>query len=84
MEPKHVYVNLLRSPGIDSQPGGTVRQPYFSYWQARGRIINVYGAQESIPRNEFRQHSLAGRYDNPIPTRFLALKECLKIPAQAT
>jgi hypothetical protein len=26
--------------------------------------------------------SLAGRYDNPIPTRFLAPIGCLKIPAQ--
>jgi hypothetical protein len=25
--------------------------------------------------------SLAGRYDNPIPTRFLAPVDCLKIPA---
>jgi hypothetical protein len=25
--------------------------------------------------------SLTGRYDNPIPTRFLAPKYCLKIPA---
>jgi hypothetical protein len=25
--------------------------------------------------------SLAGRYDNPIPTRFLAPIDCLKIPA---
>jgi hypothetical protein len=28
--------------------------------------------------------SLAGRYDNPIPTRFLAPIDCLKIPAQTT
>ncbi len=27
---KPVFVNLSRSPGIDSQPGGLVRQPYFS------------------------------------------------------
>jgi hypothetical protein len=27
-------------------------------------------------------YSLAGRYDNPIPTRFLAPVECSKIPAQ--
>ncbi len=27
--------------------------------------------------------SLAGRYDNPIPPRFLAPKDCLKFPAQA-
>ncbi len=26
--------------------------------------------------------SLAGRYDNPIPTRFLIPMDCLKIPAQ--
>jgi len=26
--------------------------------------------------------SLAGQYDNPIPTRFLAPIDCLKIPAQ--
>ncbi len=26
--------------------------------------------------------SLAGRYDNPIPTRFLAPIDCYKIPAQ--
>ncbi len=28
--------------------------------------------------------SLAGRYGNPIPSRFLSPKDCLKIPAQAT
>ncbi len=27
--------------------------------------------------------SLAGRYDNPIPSRFLALIDCSKIPALA-
>jgi hypothetical protein len=35
-------------------------------------------SKEAIPR------SLAGLYDNPIPTRFLAPIDCLKIPAQAT
>jgi hypothetical protein len=40
------------------------------------------------PRNRFQGInsgslcSLAGRYDNPIPTRFLSPKDCLKIPAQ--
>ncbi len=37
-------------------------------------------SKESIPR----LCSLAGLYDNPITTRFLAPIECLKIPAQAT
>ncbi len=34
-------------------------------------FLNVYGAMEFIPRNEFRQ-PMSGRYDNPIPPRFLA------------
>jgi hypothetical protein len=33
--PEPVFVNLLRSPGIDSQPDGSVRQPYLSYRTAR-------------------------------------------------
>ncbi len=45
-------------------------------------FLNVYGAQESIPRNEFRQpmYSLAGRYDNSIPPRFLAPIDCSLSP----
>jgi hypothetical protein len=40
------------------------------------------------PKNRFQRInyaslcSLAGRYDNPIPTRFPAPVDCLKIPAQ--
>jgi hypothetical protein len=41
-------------------------------------FLNFQGAQASIPRNQVRQH------DNPIPTRFLAPTDCLKIPAQFT
>ncbi len=44
-------------------------------------FLNVYEAQESIPRNEFRQ-PMVGRYDNPIPPRFLDPIDSLKIPAQ--
>jgi hypothetical protein len=39
-----VFVNLLRSPGIDSQHGGPVQQPYLSYWPARQLRL-----AESIP-----------------------------------
>jgi hypothetical protein len=39
---------LLRSPGIDSQPGGPVRRPYLLYWPAR-----LHRLAESIPRNQF-------------------------------
>jgi hypothetical protein len=48
-----------------------------SYCIAEPELLNFEGAQESIPRNQF----LTGRYDNPIPTRFLAPTYCLKIPA---
>jgi hypothetical protein len=45
-------------------------------------FLNVHGAQESIPRNDLANlSSLAGRYDNPIPIRFLAPIDFLKIPA---
>jgi hypothetical protein len=49
-------------------------------------FLNFQGAHESIPRNQFRQAvcSLAGRYDNSFPTRFLALIDCLKIPVQVS
>ena len=43
-----VFVNLLRSPGIHSQPTGPVRQPYLSYRPARLQRL-----PESIPRNRF-------------------------------
>jgi hypothetical protein len=43
-----VFVNLLRSPGIDSQPGGPVGQPYLLYWPAK-----LHGLTESIYRNRF-------------------------------
>ncbi len=45
-------------------------------------FLNVYGAQESIPRNEFRQPMQPGgpvRY--PIHPWFLAPIDSLKIPA---
>ncbi len=37
------FVNILRSPGIDFQPGGPVRQLYFTYRPATDRLA------ESIP-----------------------------------
>jgi hypothetical protein len=43
-----VFVDHLRSPGIDSQPGGPVRQPYFSY-----RPAEPHKLAESISRNRF-------------------------------
>ncbi len=42
------FLNLLGSPGIDSQPGGRVRQPYLSY-----RPAKPHWMAESIPRNPY-------------------------------
>jgi hypothetical protein len=42
-----VFLNLFRSPGIDSL-GGPVRQPYLSY-----RLARRYWLAESVPRNRF-------------------------------
>ena len=41
-----VFINLLRSPGIYSQPGRPVRQPYLLYRPAR-----LHRVAESILRN---------------------------------
>jgi hypothetical protein len=46
-------------------------------------FLNVYGAPESIQgMNSASLFSLAGRYDNPLPPRFLAPIASLKIPAR--
>jgi hypothetical protein len=47
--PEAVFVDHLRSPGIDSQPSGPVRQPYFSY-----RPAEPHWLTESISRNRFQ------------------------------
>ncbi len=47
-------------------------------------FLNFEGAHESIIKNRFRQPMLpgvAGQYDNPIPSLFLAPIDCSKIPA---
>jgi hypothetical protein len=45
---KPEFVNLLGSPGIDSQPGGPVRQPSLTYRPAR-----LHRLAESIPWHRF-------------------------------
>jgi hypothetical protein len=42
------FVNLSKSPGIDSQPGALVRQSYLSY-----RSAMKHRLEESIPLNRF-------------------------------
>jgi hypothetical protein len=59
----------------------------FGLWsvvfQKRWNCRTIYGGLEpsSIRAVECRLCSLAGRYDNPIPTRFLAPIDCSKIRA---
>ncbi len=43
-----VFVNFLRGPGIDSQSGEPVRQPYLTYLPAR-----LHRLAEFIPWNRF-------------------------------
>jgi hypothetical protein len=60
---------------------------YLTFATSQPVFLNVYGAQELTQRIKFRRPmclcSLAGRYDNPIPTRFLAPVYCLKILSKA-
>ncbi len=75
-----VFVNLLRSPGIDSQRGGCTtnlfdvsacQSPNFlTFKEPRNRFQGINSASQCI---------LAGRYDNHIPTRFLAPIVFLKL-----
>jgi hypothetical protein len=45
-------------------------------------LLNFYGAQDRFQGIDSASLcSLAGRYDNPIPSRFLVPIDCLKIPA---
>ncbi len=46
--PEPIFVNLLRSPGIDSHPGGPVPQTYLTYRPAR-----LHRLGKLIPRNRF-------------------------------
>jgi hypothetical protein len=46
--PEPVFVNLFRSPGIDSQPDGPVQQTYLSY-----RSAMLHRQVESNPLNRF-------------------------------
>ena len=47
-KPEPVFVDLLRSPEIDSQPGRLVRQPFLAYRPAR-----LHRLVKSIPRIRF-------------------------------
>ncbi len=44
LDPDPEFVNLLRGPGIHSQPGGPVWQPYLKY-----RPAGLHRLAESIP-----------------------------------
>jgi hypothetical protein len=49
------------------------------------RLLSTAAIRVWIQRYDFaRLCSLAGRYENPIPTRFLAPKDGCKIPAQTS
>jgi hypothetical protein len=75
----HVYnvqsdqiCKLLRSLGIDSKES---IPPAYVAWRAGTTTLFLLGIDPAS------LCSMAGRYDNPIPTRFLAPIDCSKIPA---
>ncbi len=47
--PEPIFVDLLRCPGINSQAGGLVRQPYLSYRPAGLQNAGGIDISESIP-----------------------------------
>ncbi len=66
--------------GIDSQK---LISPAYVAWRARARIFKLLwspGIDTKVHMNSASLCSLAGRYDNPIPFRFLAPIDSLKIP----
>jgi hypothetical protein len=78
------YCKRLRSLGIDSE--GSIPPAYVA-WQAGTTNRVVVPARQAGNRylgslKGLQIRTLAGRYDFPIPTRFLALIDCSKIPAQ--
>jgi hypothetical protein len=46
--PEPEYVNLSRSPGIDSQSGGPLQQLFLTYWLARQHTVGWQNRLESI------------------------------------
>ncbi len=56
-------------------------------WLFRARIFKLLRSPRidsyDLWRNSAKLCSLAGSYDNPIPTRFLVPIDCLKIPPQS-
>ncbi len=80
------FLKTLKFVTCDTTPDRTIQHE--AKTQRRNSepvLLNVYGAPEFIPRmNSASLCSLAGRYDNPIPPRFLAPIDFLKIPALVT
>jgi hypothetical protein len=88
-----VFVNLLRNPGIDSQPGGPVRQPLLTYRPARARICKrlwspgIDSEESTFPSYVARLAGTANRVvvqAHQAGNRFLGSLKGLQIRAQAT
>jgi hypothetical protein len=62
--PEPEFVNLLRSPGIDSHPGGPLRQPLLMY-----RAAWPHRLEESISWNRFLGSLNVYKYGHGIDPR---------------
>jgi hypothetical protein len=81
----YVYGNLKSENSQDYAQRPSTKLYVHEFGFCKGLSPNFETFKE--PKNRFQGISsdwlcsLAGRYDNPIPTEFLALIDCLKIPA---
>ncbi len=75
MKPEPVFLNVRIAQ--ESIPRNEFRQPI---WPG-GPVRYLYSYLAPSPIDFLKIPALAGRYDNPIPPRFLAPIDCLKIPA---
>jgi hypothetical protein len=78
LNPVLVFLNNILWLGTEKEQGyrtGPPEPEFLIFKKPRNR------PRESVPPDYV---AWRGRYDNPIPTRFLAPIDCLKIPAQAT
>ncbi len=76
------YITASHRPPLDKMCNSIVGHLGYSTIQSRTRNFKHLRSPNIVPRDKIPLCSQAGRYDNPIPTRFLALIDCLKIPAQ--
>jgi hypothetical protein len=86
-EETNFQISFAQVPNVSDKGAGNTKGVSSSVRFCKLLTSRGIDSKESIPRrfqgmNSASLCSLAGRYDDPIPTRFLASKECLKMTAR--